>query len=582
MAAKLCILACHNLWGELCTALAAEDWPEVVGGCFPAHCGRPPLSWDELRPLIPDGCTLTRLIGGACLAGLGEVPSDLPMVRKLPMECFHAVADPMLVAEALAEGAYLVTPGWLADWRGRLAEQGFTPDTAGEDYREFARSLLLLDTGITPAASVQLEELAAALGLQARRVAVGLGHLRGLLAREVLSWRLEEERRDAKLREQRHAGERADQVMAMEQLAQLASARIEAEAIATIEELFRRLCAPSVLHYLKVEQGRMVIGSGISPGLLEALERLHEPYAWTPSGRGFLLRISSGGQVLGLLVLDELAFPEHRERYLNLALAMTGVCALAIENARAHKMLIEAEKMASLGVLVAGMAHEINTPAGVGLIAASSMEEGTERLAERFSERSMTHSDLRCYLEKTKAEVRLVRANLDRIACLVEAFRQVAIGQDSPGRQRFRLRACIEDVVASMGGLFVPGRVELQVECDANLELDSYPQEWSSILGNLLTNSVRHGFKGRAHGVIQIAAHRVEGRLELDYQDDGLGLADEALARIFDPFFTTDLQKGMGLGMHLVYNLVTRRLNGTIACENPPGGGAHFHIEVPQ
>ena len=121
----------------------------------------------------------------------------------------------------------------------------------------------------------------------------------------------------------------------------------------------------------------------------------------------------------------------------------------------------------------------------------------------------------------------------------------------------------------------------MKLDCDDALEIDSIPGDWASIFTNLFTNSLQHGFRGRDHGRIEVAVALREGRLTVDYSDNGIGMAPETRQRVFDPFFTTDLQQGMGLGMHIAYNLVTQRFGGEIACDSEPGTGAHFHIEVP-
>ena len=126
-----------------------------------------------------------------------------------------------------------------------------------------------------------------------------------------------------------------------------------------------------------------------------------------------------------------------------------------------------------------------------------------------------------------------------------------------------------------------PDRVELTLNCDEDLEIDSIPGDWASIFTNLFTNSLQHGFRGRDHGRIEVDVATREGRLTVDFSDDGMGMTADTRKRVFDPFFTTDLQQGMGLGMHIVYNLVTQRFGGEIACDSEPGAGAHFHIEVP-
>jgi signal transduction histidine kinase len=584
MLPRLCIFCCANFRQEIAAGIAAEGWSDVVAADFPAHCGRPPLSWEALQALLPEGCTQAVVLGRACLSGLGEAPAGFPTVRLLPQEqCFHLVASPSLVAEAMVSGAYLMTPGWLADWRGHLAKMGFPPEASGEFFQDFAKKLMLFDTGVEPDTEARLAELENTVGLPASRLAVGLDHARLLLTKAVLEWRLDEERRAGKERDRHHARELADHVSAMDLLARLASTRQEAEAVAAMEELFRMLFAPADWHYLRVERGRPTPTSAqeVPAELAEALNKLDAPYAWTPSGQGFLLRIARGEQVLGLVAVDRLAFPEYRERYLNLALAMSGVCALAIENARTRKRLMEAEKMASLGVMVAGVAHEINTPVGVGLAASSVLQEQSRRLAQRFAERSMTQSDLQGFLDSAQAEAGLIRSNLERIGQMVDAFRQVAIEGKPLSRRPFRLRACLDDVIASLGERLPAERVVVHILCDPDLEIESFPGDWASIFTNLITNSLRHGFKGREGGKIEIAVTKSAGQLVVDYADDGVGLSDEAQAHIFDPFFTTDLQHGMGLGMNLVYNLVSHRLDGSIACDSTPGQGAHFHLEMP-
>jgi len=295
-----------------------------------------------------------------------------------------------------------------------------------------------------------------------------------------------------------------------------------------------------------------------------------------------VLRIARGDAVLGLLAVDRLAFPAYRERYLSLALSTVGVCALAIENARNRHRLVEAEKMASLGVMVAGVAHEVNTPVGVAMIAVSTLQDRTATLAERFAQRSMTHADLSRYLDDADQSAALVRSSLDRIARLTKAFRQVAIDGEAPQRQPMRVRRCIDEVVQAYAEQLARSRVRVELECDDALEVESYPDDWSTILSNLVSNSLRHGFKGRDSGRIDVRAGVRGETLVVEYEDDGVGIAPQARARIFDPFFTTDMQNGTGLGMHLVYNLVVHRMRGRIDCVARPGGGARFVIEVPR
>ena len=582
MSSTIAILCCHNFHREVCAAIAAEGWTDVAAIGFPARCGRPPLAWDELRALLPADCGHLIVIGRACLGGLAAAPAGFPETHLLrQQQCFHLVANPAEVDQAITEGAYLLTPDWLADWPGRLRDMGFEPDSAGEFFRDFASKLVLLDTGIEPDAVTRLADLARCVALPATRLAVGLEHLRLVLARAVLDVRLGEEHTRRQQEAKHHRRELADHISAVDLLSRLAGTQDEAEVLRTIEDIFRMLFAPAAWHYLRVE-GTPLDLAGVPAELRESFADCAGPWIWTPSGRGFLLRIARADQTLGMVAVDGLAFPEFRERYLNLALAISGVCALAIDNARTHKRLVEAEKMASLGVLVAGVAHEVNTPLGVGLAAVSTLQRQSAEIARNFAERKMTQSSLQTYLEAVGSEAALIRGNLDRIGRLVDAFRQVAVSGTDPARRRVRVRAAIEDVVATLGDRLASGNVAVELECDPALEIESSPDDWTTIFSNLLVNSLNHGFRDRQQGHIRIEAHADESRLHIDYDDDGVGMTAESRRRIFDPFYTTDPRHGMGLGMHLAYNLVVQRLHGGIRCTSEPGQGCQFHIEVPR
>lgn len=583
MSARIGILCCHNFHREVCAAIEAESWTDVTAIEFPDRCGRPPLGWDELRPLLPAGCRHVMIMGRACLGALNEPPVDFPPVTMLrQQQCFHLVANPIQVDQAITEGGYLLTPGWLADWQGKLKEMGFEPETAGEFFKDFARKLVLFDTGIEADSVGKFADLAKAVGLPATRVAVGLDRIRLLLATTRLELHLDDERRLRIQADKAHRRELADHASAVDLLERLAGTRNEIDAQAAIEDVFRMLFAPAIWCYQRVEGGHAEAGAAVPEHLRSALQDFVGEWAWTPSGQGFLLRIAREAQTLALIVVEGLAFPEFRERYLNLALAMSGVCALAIDNARTHKRLVEAEKMASLSVLVAGVAHEINTPLGVSLAAASTLQNQSAAIALRFAERKMTQSNLQSFLEDAATESALIRNNLDRIGKLVDAFRQLAITGGQPKTQRFALRRIVEDVLASRHDQIAPGVVAIELICDLALEAEGNPDAWATIFSNLVSNSLQHAFQGRDSGRIRIEIQTTESGLRIDYRDDGAGMRPEVRSRVFDPFFSTDLQHGMGLGMHLVYNLVTQGMHGTIHCASEPGQGCHFHIEVPQ
>ncbi|MBI4998762.1 MAG: diguanylate cyclase [Rhodocyclales bacterium] len=345
MTGKLTLLCCENFRPEIAAAVAAEGWPDVSVAAFPARCGRPPLSWYELHPLLGPAGTRTAVIGNVCLAGLETAATNAPAVKLLRQEqCFHMVAGHSLVDEAIARGAYLITPGWLADWRGKLSQMGFDEVTGGAFFRDFVRELVLLDTGTLADAPARLAEMATALGLPGTRVGIGLDPLRHWLGRLVAEWRLDDAGQRAAQRERERAREVADHKAAMDFLGRLPLLKDEQETIAAIGEMFHLLFAPQVFCYLHVEGGCVRNDCNLPPDLLDQAQNLGADWTWTTSGKGFLLRIARADEALGVIVVEQLAFPEYRDRYLDLALSISGVAGLSIDNARSYRRLMELQR----------------------------------------------------------------------------------------------------------------------------------------------------------------------------------------------------------------------------------------------
>ncbi len=248
----------------------------------------------------------------------------------------------------------------------------------------------------------------------------------------------------------------------------------------------------------------------------------------------------------------------------------------------AQAQLVQSEKMASLGALVAGVAHEINTPVGVGVTAASTLQAKAGQLKQKHASGAMTPADVDRFVSVADEATRIILANLERAANLIRSFKQVAVDQSSGERRRFGLRKYIEEVLISLGpGLRKSGQ-NVTLQCSDTLSADSYPGALAQILTNLISNSLIHAFAPEQAGRIDIRVTESGGNIELVYADDGAGMPPENLARIFDPFFTTRRGSGgSGLGMHIVYNLVTQVLGGQITVASSPGKGAQFTVRFP-
>jgi PAS domain S-box-containing protein len=251
---------------------------------------------------------------------------------------------------------------------------------------------------------------------------------------------------------------------------------------------------------------------------------------------------------------------------------------------RAQRRLVQSEKLASLGGLVAGVAHEVNTPLGIVVTTATFLSDCLAAFDQRVESGMLRRSDLGAFLKAQRDGIDLVVNNIQRAAQLVQSFKQVAADQASDSQRRFDLAGWLADLLSSLSPAWKRSGHRVTADCPTGIAMDSFPGMLAQIVSNLVTNSLVHGYPDGASGTIRIGASVIDAdTVELVYEDDGAGIPADHLERIFDPFFTTRRNAGStGLGLHIIHNLVTGPLHGTIAVTSPPGGGARFVIRLPR
>lgn len=250
----------------------------------------------------------------------------------------------------------------------------------------------------------------------------------------------------------------------------------------------------------------------------------------------------------------------------------------------AQHNLIQAEKMASLGGLVAGIAHEINTPVGIGLTGASTLAVETDKIRKLYQNDDMSQGDFEDYLDIANRSTRLLMSNMERAASLIQSFKQIAVDQASDERRAFDLADYIDEVLTSLHPALHKTGIEVGVDCPSGLEIDGFPGGLSQVLTNLVLNAINHAFEDGRQGKISIAVDLPdESSVRVRVGDDGKGIPPANLGRIFDPFFTTRRTAGgSGLGLHIVYNIVTGTLKGGIDVDSAEGVGTTFSIVFPR
>jgi signal transduction histidine kinase len=261
--------------------------------------------------------------------------------------------------------------------------------------------------------------------------------------------------------------------------------------------------------------------------------------------------------------------------------AALGSALTALQEAQTE--LVRQEKLASLGRLVAGVAHEINTPLGICVTATSHLVQELKLTREELANGEMTEDSLNSFLDIVDQSLRIMTTNTQRAAALVKSFKQVAVDQSSGDIRRFNLGAYVNEVLLSLQPKLKGKPVKVEVDCPNELLLESHPGAVSQILTNMVENSLVHGFEGGRAGRIGIRAARDGDTITLEYTDDGVGMDEDTLAKLFDPFFTTKRGTGgSGLGAHILYNLATGALGGSVRVDSAPGEGLRYCLKFPR
>jgi len=300
--------------------------------------------------------------------------------------------------------------------------------------------------------------------------------------------------------------------------------------------------------------------------------------------------ISVAGQVRGVITVHSYRVHAYQRIDLDMLTTLASYVAVAFANADSYRQLrdtqqqlVEREKLAALGSLVAGVAHELNTPIGNSLVIASTLEDKTQEIEQRQAGNTLRRSDLSNFIEASREASTLLMRSLHNAAELVNSFKQVAVDQASAKRRHFNLHQASQEIVTTMKNQIRKAGHQVELEMPDDIQMDSFPGPYGQVIINLINNALLHAFEGRSGGVIKIWAVRLgPDQVRIVFQDDGKGIPLEHQARIFDPFFTTKLgQGGNGLGLSITYNIVTSLLDGSIRVDSALDVGTRFTLDLP-
>jgi PAS domain S-box-containing protein len=305
--------------------------------------------------------------------------------------------------------------------------------------------------------------------------------------------------------------------------------------------------------------------------------------AGKPYASELLLKCSNGQLKWCLITGNAVEIDNPEEGYIWSFVDITPrIQAEAREREAVEREQVETEKMSALGVVVAGVAHEINTPIGVGYTLVTHFRTKTKEFKVLFESGAMRRSDLQSYVDlSTEMSTQLI-TNISRASELIQSFKQIAVDQSSDDQREFNLNEYLQEIAVSLKPTLRKTPHKIKIDCPDDIAMDSYPGALSQVMTNLVMNALVHAFDAERSGTVNITAQLVGKQVQINFADDGRGIPAENLPKIFDPFFTTKRGAGgSGLGLNIVFNMVTRKLRGRVTCSSVEGQGTLFKIEIP-
>ena len=296
-------------------------------------------------------------------------------------------------------------------------------------------------------------------------------------------------------------------------------------------------------------------------------------------------------RTIGVMALQAQRAQAYGERERLIFKTLCAYGAIALENAfayqrlqNAQEQLVAQEKMAALGSLVAGVAHELNTPIGNSVLTASTLSEKTNVMANKLQDQSMRRSDLDIFIKQVQQASSLLVHSLDSAADLVMSFKQIAVDRTTAQRREFDLRKTCHELCATIVNQISARQHQLILDIPDGILLDGYPGPLGQVIMNIINNALLHGFEHVPNGKIIISAIALsKDKVQIRLEDNGCGMNEHVLGHIFDPFFTTKMGRGgTGLGLSISYNIVTSILGGKIKVYSQPGMGSSFTLDLPR
>ncbi|MEA3373449.1 MAG: ATP-binding protein [Campylobacterota bacterium] len=560
---KICLLVCKSFEKEI--KAIAEAFSNIDILTYQAKCNFPHIKENFDKELL-NRYQKVAVIGG-CTLDAASLPKNIELFKS--ENCFYMFAPKSLVDHHIKEGAYIITPGWLSNWKKYVTKSwGFDKSTAVEFYKEFCKKLLLLDTGVDSDAIENLKEFSAFVEQPYEVLPIGLDQFK-LYVTNIVG-KMDCAENSKKLKEAFKSS--ADHTMAFDLISHLNQKLDEREIIERIIEIFSMLFAPKTLFYLSIRDSKLekqFLTENVTAETIEETLKSKEQYLL--KSNGFVLQIKYNSILLGVLNIDEIAFPEYKNQYLNLAISLSGVCALAIANARNYQKTKEIEsqlaqhaKLVAMGEMMGSIAHQWRQPL-------NELNINIEMLEEFYEGGVIDEAFVEKFVSKNTETIRFLSKTITDFSDFFRINKQ---------KDHFSVKEKIKNTLDIVATQLKNNNIAFDITGD-DLAVFGLPNEFQQVVLNIVNNAkdaIMEG--GKSNGQIGISLSKTENDAIIEIKDNGGGIAQEILDRIYEPYFTTKEQgKGIGMGLYISKMIIEENMGGKLSARNEDGGTV-FIIEL--
>lgn len=557
---KICLVSCSTFYKELQHVL--QEYTDVDASAYQSACHHQSATKFDNR--LKNQYENVTIVGG-CVFDEENLDQDIG-INKVN-NCFYMFCPQTLIDNEIKNGAYIVTSGWINKWEYYVKELWKFDDTSGAMfYKEFCKKIVLLDTFIYKDAKKKLEEFCKFVDQPFDIIPVGLDFFKLYIDGVVNNIRCELEIKEQKKKLNESLKSSSNYAMAFDLINKFTSKFDEQDIIESIKEMFTILFAPQKVIYYNLKENQ----KNFEDEKLKKLVISKETYKQLKNG--FYIKLIHNKQLLGIVIVEEIAFQEYLHPYLNLALSISDVCALAIINARNYKknkeieaQLAQHSKLVAMGEMMGSIAHQWRQPL-------NELSINIEMLEDYFDNGDINEEFIGTFIEKNTATLRFLSKTITEFSEFFIIDKQTEL---------FSIKERIEKTLNLVASQLKNKNIVLSV-IGNDIQIDGLANEFQQVIMNLINNSKDAiDEKGIHEGHIQIKLSKTDTAVTIEFRDNGGGINDEILERIFEPYFTTKEQgKGIGMGLYISKMIIEHNMHGSLTCSNIENG-VEFIIKIP-